>query len=771
MFQSRPFQRPAVPASHDPEPKPQPQPPAHRTQRPQQLAATRRYSWQSRTSNDGLMSPGTDADMASPQSSEFSQNTVKAPTGFGRFRPGYPPVPVRYSSPQGDSQPGTPDFFGQKPIRTTSISSDEDLSHPEDESRPASRTEPKVLASSMQHVSAPHKQSQQMPPIAKHPAVASIRDDLSSTGSADGSSSFGKESQSTTPKAMKLQPHTTSDDMFDVSPAGPARTAIHATTQPRLGTNPSSPHKRMTRAQFEMQQAARENYDSESENGSEDGYDDGDEEERQAELAKQRRKQEANLAVYRQQMKRVSGGEQADLPAHMQRPSMDRASLSAPSLHQGMSMVPEGVIEEDDDVPLGILQAHGFPNKNRPPAHFGGETSAPATPGSQMGAPMGDGMGGTLPPFARRLPQMPPDPYFGAGIVNQSNRESLAFGGANTGSVYGGAAPAVQPVHAGGLVGVIAGEERARAARRGSPNPATGGYGPLPLPNNMQMPSMMPRSNSMMSMMQPQMGGVHMQQMPSMHQMPPMPMMSPMAMDSQQQMFQMMQMQQQMMQSIMQMQAGQPPSFTLQQSQSMGNGFLDPNGNGSQRPMSMASQGPSNAGRTMSMMQAPPQWNGNSAHGRANTMSNQPRPMGYAGSVYNYNLSAPAPGYTPSIAPSERSNIGMPSRYRPVSTTEANGGDARTQTMNSNMDSYARQNSSTPSLLGVNSQVPKSTIRVIDKPKGTPKSSTPRSAVEDEDEDEGWAAMRKKREARKKRGPSQAVEAHPALSELYTAMQ
>ena len=514
-----------------------------------------------------------------------------------------------------------------------------------------------------------------------------------------------------------------------------------------------------------MQRAGREEEEESEASDSEDGYDDGDEDERQAELARQRRKQEANMSVYRQQMKKVSGGNPSELPqAH--RPGMDRASLSAPMLQHGvssMSLVAEGNDEEDEDVPLGILQAHGFPNKNRPPTFVGG-SSAPATPGSQVGAAAGDRMSGALPPFARRLPQLPPDPYYGAGLVNPANRESLAFGGTTAGSAYGSPAPAVQPVHPGGLVGVIAGEERARAARRGGPNPVTGGYGQMPLPNNMQqqMPPAMPRSSSMMSVMQPQMGGF----MPQMQ-----PMMSPMQMDSQQQMIQMMQMQQQMMQSLMQMQAGQQPSFQLPQSQSqqtLGNGFLSPSS--AQRPMSMASnfQPSSNAGRSMSMMQAPPQWNDGANHGRSNTMGSDARPMGYAGSVYNYNLSATAPGYTPSIAPSERSNVGMPSRYRPVSTLEANGGSTRSQTMTSNMDAYATQNSSSPSLLGPNPQAPKSTIRVIDKPKGT-KVPPARSNAEEEDEDEGWAAMRKKRADRKKKNTLQHKE--PALSELYTNME
>lgn len=78
-----------------------------------------------------------------------------------------------------------------------------------------------------------------------------------------------------------------------------------------------------------------------------------------------------------------------------------------------------------------------------------------------------------------------------------------------------------------------------------------------------------------------------------------------------------------------------------------------------------------------------------------------------------------------------------------------------------NLDPYTRPGS-TP-LPGAANQGSKNTIRVIDKPKGTPKSANPRSAAEDEDEDEGWAQMRQKREARKRRGTMQSRAPEPAL--------
>ncbi|KAL1304955.1 hypothetical protein AAFC00_003865 [Neodothiora populina] len=741
---------------------PSPEPEPQRITRPSTLTHTKRYSWQSRTSNDGLMSPGLDTDMTSPRSSEFSQDTIKPQTGFGRFRPGYQPVPLRYASPgfEGDSLPNTPGF----PPHVGTASSDDDASQ-EDEARPMARMEPKVLNSSMGLPPRP-QYDQRTNGYAQHPALAIVKNGNGPTNTGDDDTT-GKDSQTTTPRAASVQPHVEDEAIFPASPRGTPSLTVHPASQRRPGPGAAhSPQKKMTRAQFEKQRAAPEDEESESSEESDDGYDDGDEEERQAEMIRQRRKQEANLAVYRQQMMKESGSQHTDM---LQRPGFDRASLSAPSLSQGM-VGPSvgGPEEEDDDVPLGILQAHGFPNKNRPPTRTGGSGSAPPTPGSVMG----DGAGGALPPFARRLP---PDPYFGASLVNPANRETLAFGGnVGGGSVYGGSnAPAVQPPPPGGLVGVIAGEERARAARRGSPNPATGGYGPIPLPGNMMnMPPAMPRSNSMMNVMPPQMGGM----MPGMPM--GMPGMAPMGMDTQQQMVQMMAMQQQMMQSIIQMQAGQmhagqPPNFSPSPSmQSLGNGFLNPGG--MPRPMSTPANAPGtpNAGRSMSMLQPPPQWGGDgNAHGRSNTMGSNAPPLGYAGSVYNFNLSAPAPGYTPSIAPSERSNVGMPSRYRPVSTMEANVGNGRSHTMTSGMDAV-RQGAISPSPLAAAPQAPKSTIRVIDKPKGTPRSPPSRHSADDEDDDAAWAELRKKREARKtKKGTMTSKTPEPALSELYTTME
>lgn len=693
-------------------------------------ASANRYSWASRTSNDGLMSPAMGSEISSPP--------LNPPSTFARFRPGYQPVPDRYGSPANEPEHE----------RANSYSSEDDAS------RPISRTRSPLVESYTE--STP---SQKVTPATRNPTIAAVgRDNMNSAGG----------SQHTTPRANNLRPTSnTSDGMFDHSPNGPTSRAVHpaaAPIAPRTESGQLSPTKRMTRKEFEAQRrqvSPEESEDSEQSEG--EGYDDDDEAERQAELARQRRKQEANMSVYRQQMKKVAGGTPSELPSPTSRPSLDRASYSAPGLTRDFSNVSLGAQqeeEEDDEVPLGILQAHGFPSRNRPPTRLG---SAPPTPGA-AGSVVNGGMGGgSLPVFARNLPA---DPYFGAGLVNPPNRESLAFG--SGGSVYGGASPSMyqmpqmapqqmpgMPQAGGGLVGVIAGEERARAARRVNNNASTVfNANGVPLPGNMNngMPQMMPRSNSMMSM-----GGF-------MPQMPQMPQMMGADQQNTQQMMQLMAMQTQMMQQMMAMQGGggQMQPMPQMMPQQMQNGFPNMPQNGMQRPMSMA--GPN--GHQSGMLGPPGPMH---QQQRSSTMTNLQRP-GYAGSMYDYSLSAPRGDYTPSIAPSERSNVGMPSRYRPV-TTDGSASRTASATSQSGMQNFAKKNASTGSFLNPNnipatngSSVPRTTIKIIDKPKGSPRSPQPRP--EEEDDDEGWAQLRKKREERKKRGPASKSQ-EQTLEELY----
>ena len=542
-----------------------------------------------------------------------------------------------------------------------------------------------------------------------------------------------QSSTETTPRAKKIDlAHQGERSLFDASP--PRLNSLTPPQNAKALPGPGKNHKVMTPAQFEKyrkeQETRREQYlnkdDSDGEEG--DEYEDDDEIERNNKLARERRKQEAHLAVYRQQMMKVTGEQPSNLPNVPQRPAMERASMSAPPLANG-SETPtfsfdrpteagKNSDEEDEDVPLGVLAAHGFPSKKRPPTALGSHIqykseSYPPPPLSMAGSTISVGRG--LPPFARHLP---PDPYYGAGLVNPSNRESLAFGHNAAPSIPGTPASlhGTPPVslHPGGLVGVIAGEERARAARRGSPN-AQGNYG-TPLPPSMpQMSWEMPPG--MPPMMSP---GEHatVQMSEQMNQMMQMQM-------------QWMQQMQQMMASGMQgMQPGQLPPFMIppQQQQMLNGGMLAPPGQ-QQRPISSgAPSAPTATGpqqRAMSMMASTPSppWQ---APGN--------KRVSVAPSMMSGALGGPGPGYAPSNAPSERSNVGMPSRYRPVSIAPSDEHASRVASRTSTLTSGMLLSGDRQSKLSVK-----------------PVSLTPpkKSIGSDDDDEEGWEEMRKKREKKK----------------------
>jgi len=302
----------------------------------------------------------------------------------------------------------------------------------------------------------------------------------------------------------------------------------------------------------------------------------------------------------------------------------------------------------------------------------------------------------------------------------------------------------------------------------------TGGFGPIP------MPGAMGRTNSMGSLAFPQMGAV-----PGLP--PPISPAEQQQMATQQQLAQMMQMQTQMMQQIMALQSGQVPagmmpSMGMDMSMMGGNPFLQPS-NAGPRPISTVSNASAAyQGRSMTMGNPPSQWDERPMQ-RSSTMTGTLTPA-YAGSVYGMHLAPNGQqGYTPSIAPSERSNVGMPSRYRPVSTVPegTNGVDGRTKSLSSMQELAMANQYQQPQYLAAPSALkattgnavksnPKSTIRVIDKPKGAPKSHQFRhSSAEDEDDEEGWAEMAKKREeTRRKRGTrANTVGSGPALSDMY----
>lgn len=554
-----------------------------------------------------------------------------------------------------------------------------------------------------------------------------------------------QESAETTPRAQKRELiHLEERSLFDASPQPTGGLAPPADSRVQFPPKTETPNKVMTPAQFERyrkeQEMRRDQYidhDASDEEG--DDYEDDDEIERNKQLARQRRKQEAHLSVYRQQMMKVTGEQPSDLLGVQLRPGMDRSSMSAPNLTDRSSTPTfsfdkppdptKASDDEDEDVPLGVLAAHGFPSKNRPPTALSNSSgsiqykseSYPLPPlstavTSAAGAARG------LPPFARNLP---PDPYYGAGLVNPSNREPLALGHGAPASVHGGAPPSMAT---GGLVGIIAGEERARAARRGSPN-AQGSYS-SPLPPGMS---------------QMQMG-----LLPGMP-----PMMSPgeqATVQMSEQMNQMMQMQMQWMQQMQQMvasgmQSGPPMPFAFlpQQQQMMMNArTMVPPGN-PQRPVST---GPRFAPGTPAGTQEKQQ--------RAMSMMDPTSAAGWQPQYNNRNsvvpsmmsgaLGGPDPGYPASIAPSERSNVGMPSRYRPISIAPADEHAHRAASRTSTFTSGMLQ----PGVSSGNSRLSTPGDRQ-GKLSLRPVSQTPprKSTASDDEDEEGWEEMRKKREKKK----------------------
>ena len=567
--------------------------------------------------------------------------------------------------------------------------------------------------------------------------------DFTSNGRRQGSAE-------TTPRARKSHLAYQDDNSLFDAPTHSGRQA--PVIRPKIAppARPQTQNKIMTPAQFEQYRRQQEvtstihHRDKQESDDEEDDDEDDDEVERSKQAARQRRKQEAHMSVYRQQMMKMTGEQPSDLPSIQLRPSMDRSSMSAPTL-ASTSMIPEFSFDkpsesgkasddddEDEDVPLGVLAAHGFPSKNRPPTATSNAASRvqfksesyPPPPASVSGA-AGANRASVLPAFARNLPS---DPYFGAGLVNPSNRESLGFGqgaprSAQGSSQMGSASPVPGPP--GGLVGVINAEERARAARRGSPN-----AGGMPLP--------------------PSMGG-----MP--------PMMTPGEQATQQattqmseQMNQMMQMQMQWMQQMQAMMAGggmmmppgqQPPfmpplpGMPPQQQMMMPPGMTPPPapGHAPQRPLSQGSHS-----APITPMGHPPQQ-------RAMSMINPSGGAPWPSNIPNRKSTAPSmisgAFDSLSIAPSERSNVGQPSRYRPVSIAPAD--EHRTSSRRSTFTDGTLQ----PGVSARNSRLSTSADRSQNRLSNLRAVSTSpqplKKAASDDDDEEGWAAMKQKTDKKK----------------------
>lgn len=468
--------------------------------------------------------------------------------------------------------------------------------------------------------------------------------------------------------------------------------------------------------------------------------DDEDEADKSRQQVKQRRKQEAHMAVYRQQMMKVTG-EHAAPPLPTTRPSLP-AAVSAPQLstlnRSSTAPLPAGGSDEDEDdeVPLAILQAHGFPAKNRPPTRLSMSGSNPnlrnsyqpsiSRPQSVIGehAPSGNAnrRASTLPAFARGLPQ---DPFVGASIAKPAIRESMSFHEGNRGGS--------SPLPPGGLVGVIANEERSRAMRRGSPNVDAN----RPLPPNMQAGPGYDPINGIPHQAMYNQGGMNGMGMNGMGMPGMMPGMMPPGMSpgeqAQQQMTSQMQQFMQMQMQFMQMMAmnqnpqsqGMPNMANSPYPTQQGMPLTQSTGNLSSRQSVMGMEPMADRYepnmRTMSMVQPP-----------SMPMGNHLSPMGhpgYAGSVHGSVNGGM--GYAPSIAPSERSNIGLPGRYRPVSHVAPSPKPSQHSDPSNTMSG---------GLTTSDAQRSRSSLNVSRKVS---------NGSEEDDDESGWAAMKAKRDKKR----------------------
>lgn len=124
-------------------------------------------------------------------------------------------------------------------------------------------------------------------------------------------------------------------------------------------------------------------------------------------------------------------------------------------------------------------------------------------------------------------------------------------------------------------------------------------------------------------------------------------------------------------------------------------------------------------------------------------------------------------GYASSIAPSERSNAGMASRYRPVSVMHGDPGHMTT--------GWNDENSPGKIMAVPRSQLPKSTslATVTIRPVSTDRRSASggkkaHAGSDDEDDDEAWAEMMKKRD--KKKSSWKMKRATSSIGDLLSAV-
>lgn len=507
-------------------------------------------------------------------------------------------------------------------------------------------------------------------------------------------------------------------------------------------------NRAMTPAQFEQYKKEKERVrvDDDRSVTSEESvtYDDEDETEREKQMVRQRRKQEAAMAVYRHQMMKVTGeSPSAPIRSHLGRPMSSMPNLAGKLEEKDGKSSDE---DDDEDVPLGILQAHGFPNKDRAPVRLSTASTSnlanrlssyPAPAGSTRNDPCAGG-GGSMPAFARNLPL---DPYIGANLVKTGDRESLGFSHTVTDfstpvnlahrrqshmipqqlSSRPSSGIGLPP---GGLIGVIADEEYARAVRSRSPMRNGPLLSPQPLAPH---PRFQPPSPSPDGSYGPQSYLV--------------PLHSPMSATEQSQvqvnnsMAQVMQLQMQWMQQMMAMQGIPPqpiPSFPI----------LDQ----SQPPLAIPTSAPRPTSiGVLTPSSTRPAPSPQAAHGRGTSTLSGPLKER---SDY-FGLQSHTKPCAASITPSERSTIGQPSRYVTTSTPHTNRAGA---TLTSSTPvTMNRENRQTTAKAKAKHTPNPPTRPSAAKTKAITTSTAAPNEDEDEEDEEGWRQMKREREERRRK--------------------
>jgi hypothetical protein len=464
---------------------------------------------------------------------------------------------------------------------------------------------------------------------------------------------------------VKLQPKSESRSA-QKAPA-PVTTEDRTPTAPTHGSRPVN-GRVLTQTEYLAMQKRANSQPLDDDYSDEEDYEDEEEAIRKREEEEIMRRKQQQMQFAREAMRRTTTA-----PTSIGNPLHGADSLN-------MGFPSETSINadewEDEDVPLGILAQHGFPSqtRNRLPNQPANAIPSyiPDRPAS-AGALPSRGLPGHLPAFARNLPADPHNSFIGGGLIQPMNRESMGFNGFARGPMsvagdsvaggmgMGGHTPMMyqdagmsQP----SLVDQIQMRDMTKQKYMGGASnkkpqggPFTGMLGQHMNANGQAQNATRMSQMPMNGMMNPMMGG----QMPmmgmgmgmGMNQMGyPMPQGNDMmAMQQMQQMQQMIAMQQMQLQQMHAMQQPQSQDPRMSMAMSNNNGFGgNMMGNGS----------------FLSVPGAMP-----------NGMQN--RPMSYMSTTGGQrqtpampNYMGPGPGYTPSIAPSERSNIGLSARYRPV---------------------------------------------------------------------------------------------------------